>query len=95
MIPCKTKLKIERTDKNEQRQVRIKNKFQNKEVNNSMTETKITLLTIKQAAELVNGLTEYRVRQMCVHGQLPHIKAGKKYLINKEIFLKYICCETR
>ena len=56
---------------------------------------KITLLTIKQAAELVNGLTEYRVRQMCVHGQLPHIKAGKKYLINKEVFLKYICCETR
>lgn len=59
-----------------------------------MAETKITLLTIKQAAELVNGLTEYRVRQMCVHGQLPHIKAGKKYLINKEVFLKYICCEA-
>ena len=27
-------------------------------------ETKITMLTIKEAAALVNGMTEYRVRQM-------------------------------
>ena len=94
MIPCKTKLKIERTDKNEQcKQDRKQKSFQGGA--ERMAETKITLLTIKQAAELVNGLTEYRVRQMYIHDQLPHIKAGKKYLINKEVFLKYICCETR
>lgn len=64
-----------------------------------MTDIKITnrptMLTIKEAAALVDGLTKYRIRQLCITGQLPHIKAGKKYLINKEVFLKYICCETR
>ena len=58
------------------------------------TETKIVMLTIKQAAALVEELTEYRVRQMCIKGQVPHIMAGKKYLINKEIFLKYLRGET-
>ena len=29
------------------------------------TETKIQMLTIKEAAALVNGLTEYRVRELC------------------------------
>jgi len=58
------------------------------------TETKIVMLTIKEAAALVEGLTEYRVRQMCLSGQVPHIMAGKKYLINKELFLKYLCGET-
>ena len=58
------------------------------------TETKIVMLTIKQAAALVEGLTEYRVRQMCLSGQVPHIMAGTKYLINKELFLKYLRGET-
>ena len=47
-------------------------------------ENKITMLTIKEAAAMVEGLTEYRVRQMCVNKQIPCIMAGKKYLINKE-----------
>ena len=46
-------------------------------------ENKITMLTIKEAAAMVEGLTEYRVRQMCVNKQIPCIMAGKKYLINK------------
>ena len=58
------------------------------------TETKIVMLTIKQAAALVEGLTEYRVRQMCLSGQVPHIMAGKKYLINKDLFLRYLRGET-
>ena len=58
------------------------------------TETKIVMLTIKQAAPLVEELTEYRVRQMCINGQVPHIMAGNKYLINKEIFLRYLRGET-
>ena len=41
------------------------------------TETKIVMLTIKEAAALVEGLTEYRVRQMCINDQVPHIMAGK------------------
>ena len=55
-----------------------------------MTETKITMLTIKEAAALVDGLTEYRVRQLCKSGELPTVKAGKKYLINKEILLRFL-----
>ena len=58
------------------------------------TETKIVMLTIKEAAALVEGLTEYRGRERCIKGQVPHIMAGKKYLINKEIFLKYLRGET-
>lgn len=54
------------------------------------TETEITMLTIKQAASLVQGLTEYRVRELCKTGQLPCFKAGKKYLINKDILYKFL-----
>ena len=59
-----------------------------------MEEKKITMLTIKEAAALVEGLTEYRVRQMCINDQVSHIMAGKKYLINKDIFLRYLRGET-
>ena len=55
-----------------------------------MTETKITMLTIKEAAALVDGLTEYRVRQLCKSGELPTVKAGRKYLINKDILMKFL-----
>ena len=54
------------------------------------TETKIQMLTIKEAAALVNGLTEYRVRELCKSGQLPCFMAGKKYLINKEVLYKFL-----
>ena len=60
----------------------------------TMRRSMIEWLTIKQAAALVEGLTEYRVRQMCLSGQVPHIMAGNKYLINKELFLKYLRGET-
>ena len=53
-------------------------------------ETKITMLTIKEAAALVEGLTEYRVRELCRSGKLPTVKAGKKYLINKDILMKFL-----
>jgi len=42
------------------------------------------ILTIKQAAQLIEGLTEYRVRQMCKTGQLRSFKAGNKYLIAED-----------
>ena len=52
-----------------------------------------TLLTIKEAATLIDGLTEFRIRQLCKSGELPCIMAGKKYLINKAILYKYISGE--
>ena len=48
------------------------------------------MLTIKEAAALVDGLTEYRVRQLCKSGELPTVKAGKKYLINKDNLLRFL-----
>lgn len=69
------------------------NNQDNKECDNHMAENKkeakITMLTIKEAAALVDGLTEYRVRELCRSGALPCFKAGKKYLINKDILYKY------
>ena len=54
------------------------------------TNTKKKLLTIKEAAELIDGITEYRVRQMCKSGQLPCFKAGRKYLINADTLYKVV-----
>lgn len=55
-----------------------------------MTETKRKMLTIKEAANLIEGITEYRVREMCRNGQVKCFKAGKKYLISEEAFLKAV-----
>ena len=57
-------------------------------------EGRIVMLTIKEAAALVDGLTEYRVRQLCRSGELPCIKAGKKYLINKDVLIRYLGGDT-
>jgi excisionase family DNA binding protein len=48
------------------------------------------MLTVKQAAELVDGLTKFRIRQMCKNGDLPYVAAGNKFLINKTVLLKTI-----
>ena len=49
-----------------------------------------TLLTINEAAALVDGLTPFRVREWCKSGELPCIMAGGKYLINKSVLLEFI-----
>jgi excisionase family DNA binding protein len=49
---------------------------------------KATMLTVKEASECVQGLTKFRIRQMVLDGTLPHIKAGRKILINKNVLLK-------
>lgn len=54
------------------------------------TNTKRRLLTIKEAAELIDGITEYRVRQMCKSGQLPCFKAGNKYLISERNLIELV-----
>ena len=54
------------------------------------TKAEIKMLTIKEAAALVDGLTEYRVREMCKSGELPCVKAGKKYLINRDVLFRFL-----
>jgi excisionase family DNA binding protein len=59
----------------------------------TMTMKKPTMLTIKQAAALVDGLSENTIRQWCIKGELEHRrsgKTGKTYLINKSLLLKFI-----
>ena len=55
-----------------------------------MSTQKKRVLTIKEAAQLIDGLTEYRIRQMCISGQLPCFMAGKKYLIAEENLYKAV-----
>lgn len=54
---------------------------------------KIELLTIKECAEAVNGLSEHTVRQLIAQGKLPHIRTGAgkrgKILIPKAALLEY------
>jgi len=52
------------------------------------------LLTIKEAAELIDGLTEYRIRQLCVNGTLKCFKAGRKYLITERNLRSTVFGET-
>jgi len=48
------------------------------------------MLTINEAAERAPGLSKWRIREMCVSGELPHLKAGKKYLINEQMLVGYL-----
>ena len=59
-------------------------------MNQNNKETKAKLLTIKEAAQLVDGLTEYRIRQLCLTEKLPCFKAGKKYLINENALVRFL-----
>ena len=52
------------------------------------------ILTIKEAAKLIEGLTEYRIRQMVRSGQLPCFMAGKKYLIDEQTLYKAVFGEV-
>ena len=42
------------------------------------------MYTIKEAAQLIEGINEYRIRTICKSGQLRAFKAGKKYLITED-----------
>ena len=55
----------------------------------SETETRPRLLTLKQAANLIDGLTEYRIRMMCVQGEIKYHKFGNKYMISENELMKH------
>ena len=48
----------------------------------------IQMLTINEAARKVPGLTKYRIREMCIKGELPCVKAGRKYLICNQVLMR-------
>lgn len=48
------------------------------------------MLTIKQASKEIEGLKEYRIRQMCKNGEIPCVMAGNKYLVNRNVLYSYL-----
>jgi len=50
---------------------------------NDVIEHRPQMLTMQEAAELIDGLSAFRIRKMCNDGILPHVKAGRKILVSK------------
>ena len=48
------------------------------------------LLTIRQAAKLVDGFTEYQIRRLIKENILPHIKSGNRVLIEEQTIYDFI-----
>lgn len=60
---------------------------------NSFTEEKVEFVTIKQAVEVVPGISEHTIRQLVAQGKVKYIRTGQgkrgKILINKSSLLAY------
>ncbi len=50
----------------------------------------IKLLTIRQAARLIDGFTEYQIRRLVKNGALPYLKSGNRVLIEEQAIFDYI-----
>ena len=48
-----------------------------------------TMLKLADAAELT-GVSYCHLLNMCKRGQIVHVKAGKKYLVNMEKLVEYL-----
>ena len=53
------------------------------------------MYNIKDAAKMIDGISEYRIREMCKDGSLPSLKAGKKYMISEENLKRYVLGENK
>lgn len=53
------------------------------------------MYSIKEAAKLIGGISEYRIREMCKNGSLPCLMAGKKFMISEENLKRYVLCENK
>lgn len=53
----------------------------------------VEMLTVKECTGVINGLTEYTVRQLTAQNKISYIRAGQgnrgKILINKADLIKY------
>ena len=60
----------------------------------SLTEAPLEMLTVKECAALVSGLTEHTVRQLVAQDKIAYVRAGigrnGKILISKISLLKYL-----
>ena len=61
-----------------------------KKEDNDTSEKPVELVTIKEAKDLVKGLSEYQIRMMIKKKQIPFVQAGRKFFINKEVLMDYL-----
>ena len=61
---------------------------------NENTEKQVVLLTIKEASDMVSGLSQYQLRLMIKNKQIPYIQAGRKFFINKDVLLRHLGSEV-
>ena len=58
------------------------------------TSNKVEMLTIKESAALISGLSEHTVRQLVAQKKIPYIRTGQgkrgKILISKTALLDYL-----
>ncbi len=64
-------------------------------MHNTLDGRPVMLLTIPEAAKKlaidgIYGLGEYRLRLLCAQNQIPHLKFGRKYIINYIALLEYL-----
>ena len=54
----------------------------------------VKMLTIKECAELIEGISEHSIRMLIAQGKIKAFRTGEgvrgKYLVNKESLLSYI-----
>ena len=59
-----------------------------------LAEEPVEMLTVKECAALVNGLSEHTVRQLVAQGKIAYVRAGSgvrgKILVSKASLLKYL-----
>ena len=59
-----------------------------------LAEEPVEMLTVKECAALVNGLSEHTVRQLIAQGKIAYVRAGSsvrgKILVSKTSLLKYL-----
>lgn len=55
-----------------------------------MQENSRKVMTVKAAAALIEGLSEYRLRQMCLNGQVECIRAGRKILVTEAAVMRAV-----
>ena len=58
------------------------------------TNEQMEMLTIKECAQQISGLSEHTIRQLVLQNKLPHIRTGQgkrgKILIPKSALLEYL-----
>ena len=59
-----------------------------------LVEEPLEMLTVKECAALVNGLSEHTVRQLVTQGKVAYVRTGSgvrgKILVSKSSLLKYL-----